>query len=602
MNLFGIIIFLQTLLFATASYAPQKVNCPANSQLTRSSNGSSLSPQEQTYITNRLAVAKQHLYTFLINANLQDFDVNSFLNQSQPTIGPAFSGGGYRSMLIGAGGIAAMDERTPSNGPNIKGLLQSSTYLAGLSGGAWLVGTLATNNLLSIGDLIAGGKLWELSSILDYYGSNFIKNQLMWATIAVQCLAKKEAGFDITITDPWGRALSYQFLATFSNNGDSQKWSDIGKTSSFQSYEMPFPLLVADGRVPDSVITNLNSTVFELTPYEVGSSDPSCGTFVQTPYIGSALDNGYPASGKNKCVNGFDNSGFFIGTSSSVFNEAILELGTTNLPSYITYILKDILSIFDEDNLDVANYDPNPFYKSHNATTPIDESSTLYLVDGASDGQNLPLAPLLTRKLDIIIAHDAANDNQNGWPDGTSLISTYQRQFSPQGANFHFPYVPDQYTFRNLNLTSKPTFFGCDAQNLTSLTSDIYDVPLVVYLANRPFTYWSNTSIFKLAYSAEERNAMIQNGYEISTRNNGTIDTQWPTCLACAVIRRQQERLGQEQSDQCKACFEEYCWSGEIYTGPDLGDNFSEDGVTSSSEYFNANNVAGFNDGGMEIL
>ena len=33
---------------------------------------------------------------------------------------------------------------------------------------------------------------------------------------------------------------------------------------------------------------------------------------------------------------------------------------------------------------------------------------------------------------------------------------------------------------------------------------------------------------------------------------NLTLDNEWKACVGCAIIRRQQERQGLEQSDQCK--------------------------------------------------
>ncbi|KAI5911828.1 Lysophospholipase 1, partial [Candida parapsilosis] len=274
------------------------------------------------------------------------------------------------------------------------------------------------------------------------------------------------------------------------------------------------------------------------------------------------------------------NVGFFMGTSSSLFNSVILGLNSQDLPEFLRNLLnKFLVEPFERLNVDVAHYNPNPFYKSQNARNSIEKSDTLYLVDGGEDGQNVPLVPLLRRNLSVIFAFDNSNDHL-GWPDGTSLIKTYERQFSAQGRGTPFPYVPDQKTFKNLNLTSKPAFFGCDAKNLTSLTSDIYDVPLIIYTANRPYTYWSNTSTFKMAYSLEERNQMISNGFATATRLNGTLDEEWDACIGCAVIRREQERLGLEQSEQCKQCFERYCWDGTIYEGESIGDNFDDNGIT----------------------
>ena len=64
----------------------------------------------------------------------------------------------------------------------------------------------------------------------------------------------------------------------------------------------------------------------------------------------------------------------------------------------------------------------------------------------------------------------------------------------------------------------------------------------------------------------------------------------------------EQERQGIEQTEQCKRCFENYCWDGTIYKGEPLGENFSDDGLTNSATEYNLNNVAGFNDGGTLIL
>lgn len=84
------------------------------------------------------------------------------------------------------------------------------------------------------------------------------------------------------------------------------------------------------------------------------------------------------------------------------------------------------------------------------------------------------------------------------WPDGSSLVHTYERQFVKQGQGMSFPYVPDTNTFVNLGLNKKPTFFGCDANNLTDLQ---YIPPLVVYLPNAEYSFNSNQSAFKLSYS-----------------------------------------------------------------------------------------------------
>ncbi|KAI5963120.1 uncharacterized protein KGF55_002912 [Candida pseudojiufengensis] len=580
-------------------YAPVKVSCPGG-QLTRSST-TGLNPDEQSYINSRYQIAKQNLATFLNDANLKDFDVSNFLNNANPTIGLAFSGGGYRAQLCGAGQYAALDSRTNVvNGKGLGGILQSSSYISGLSGGAWLVGSLVSNNLISIDDLINQNSLWQTEHSILSPSGNFLKDIGAYFKIGEQVHGKESAGFDVTITDIWGRALSYQLLANSPNNGAGSKFSDIINQPNFQNHYSPLPILVADGRAPGTSVINLNSTVFSITPFEVGSESPSLQSFVQTKYLGTELDNGYPVD-SSTCINSFDNAGFLFGTSSSLFNGIILTLGQTKLPNFITDLInKFAVDPFEKLNVDVANYSPNPFYKSSNPDTSIAKSKTLYLVDGGEDGQNVPLDPLLHRNLSTIFAFDNSADNLQ-WPDGTSLVKTYERQFSAEGKNSAFPYVPDSNTFRNLNLTAKPTFFGCDAKNLTGLADDVFSVPLVIYFANRPYSYWSNTSTFKLEYDIDERNSIISNGFAVASRLNGTIDLEWNACVGCAIIRREQERLGHDQTDQCKKCFQKYCWDGTIYQGNPIGDNFDESGLTVVANDYTSNSIPGFFETGPNL-
>lgn len=582
----------------TNSYAPGRVECP-NFKLTRSAI-SGLNPDEKSYIDQRYKLAKQSLSGFLHQAGMIDFDVDSFLATSNPTIGIAFSGGGYRAMLAGAGELSALDSRSKS--PSIlSGILQSANYIAGLSGGAWLTGTIASNDLITVDQILAQNSLWRLlNSLFAYHGFLFVlSNTLMWTSIDLLVKLKMLSGSTVSITDVYSRALSYQFLSNYPSKGAAFCWSDITSLPSFQNSELPFPILSAVGREPGTSIINFNSTVFEFTPYEIGSWDPSLQNFMNIKYLGSKMNNGF-ANGK--CINGFDNAGFLMGTSSSLFNAVLLELNKLNFPSFTKSLINSIvINPFERLNVDVAHYNPNPFYMSQNPNGKIVNSRTLYLADGGEDGQNIPLLPLVHRNVSVIFAYDNSAD-ENGWPDGTSLVKTYERQFSHQGRDVAFPYVPDQYTFRNLNLTSKPTFFGCDAKNLTSLTDNIYDVPLVIYNANRPFSYWSNTSTYKLKYSDQEKESMIANGYNVASRMNGQLDDEFAACIGCAIIRREQERQGIEQSKQCQRCFEKYCWDGTVYKDAPLGDNFSNEGLTKSAQYYNANNVKGINNGGVDIV
>jgi lysophospholipase len=90
-------------LAAGLSYAPKNVTCPSTDLIRYGENG--LSPLESQYISSRRTKATQSLQSWLERVNLENFDVSSFLANTSnvPTLGIAFSGGGYRAMLNGAG-------------------------------------------------------------------------------------------------------------------------------------------------------------------------------------------------------------------------------------------------------------------------------------------------------------------------------------------------------------------------------------------------------------------------------------------------------------------------------------------------------------------
>jgi Lysophospholipase catalytic domain len=102
-----------TALVAGLSYAPKNVTCPTD-LIRYGDNG--LSPLESQYISERRTKATQSLQSWLERVNLENFDVSSFLANTSnvPTLAIAFSGGGYRAMLNGAGvfqGIRSIRQR-----------------------------------------------------------------------------------------------------------------------------------------------------------------------------------------------------------------------------------------------------------------------------------------------------------------------------------------------------------------------------------------------------------------------------------------------------------------------------------------------------------
>lgn len=563
------------------SYVPANVTCPSNFNLIREASG--ISDKESDWLAKRdnltTPILKKWLSDKMTNVTDHDSLLSSVFNSNNgsssfhtPRVAIACSGGGYRAMLSGAGMLSALDNRTDgANEHGLGGILQSATYLAGLSGGNWLTGTLAYNNWTSVQDIVnnmtQSDSIWDISdSIINPGGWNIFSTVDRWDDISDDVQDKKDAGFNVSLTDVWGRALSYNFFPTLKDAGAGYTFSTLQKSDVFENAEMPFIISVADGRYPGTYILDTNSTLFEFNPFEMGSWDPSLNAFADIQYLGTEVDNGKPLN-DSACVEGFDNVGFVLGTSSSLFNQFILQLNSTSISNFLKSFIGDFLKDLSEDSDDVALYSPNPFYGSEyyqdNITQgTLSKAEVLYLTDGGEDGENIPLVPLLQqeREVDVIFALDNSADTESSWPAGLSLISTYERQFGMLGKDMAFPYVPDEETFINAGLTDKPTFFGCNASNMTSLE---YIPPLIVYVPNKQYSFASNTSTFKMSYSDSERLKMIKNGFEAMSRNNLTEDSNFDMCISCAIIRRSQERLGLSTPKECQQCFDTYCWDGK---------------------------------------
>ncbi|KAF7180787.1 hypothetical protein CNMCM7691_010078 [Aspergillus felis] len=560
---------------APDGYTPANVSCPAKRPSIRGAG--SLSPNETAWLQIRRKNTVQPMKDLLGRLNLTSFDAASYIDRvssnasNLPNIAIAVSGGGYRALTNGAGAIKAFDNRTKGSTESgqLGGLLQSATYVSGLSGGGWLVGSVYLNNFTTISDLQSGGStgdLWQFStSILEGPKAKhlqFLSTADYWKHLLEAVDGKRNAGFNTSLTDYWGRALSYQFINDPDGmGGPNFTWSSIALTDNFQRGEMPLPILVADGRNPGELLIGSNSTVYEFNPWEFGSFDPSIFGFTPLEYLGSRFDNGQLPSGES-CVRGFDNAGFVMGTSSSLFNQFILRLNGTDLPDVVKNAFSRILTALGQDGDDIAVYAPNPFYGYRNSTASYSKSRELDVVDGGEDHQNIPLHPLIqpTRHVDVIFAVDSSADTKYSWPNGSSLVATYERSLNSSGIGNGtvFPSVPDVNTFINLGLNTRPTFFGCDPANLSA------PAPLVVYLPNAPYSAQSNTSTFQLSYNDFQRDEIITNGYNVVTRGNATVDKSWPTCVGCAILQRSMHRTNTTMPEVCNSCFKSYCWNGTV--------------------------------------
>lgn len=153
---------------APDGYRPASVACPSPRPSIRAATG--LSDEETAWLPLRTNNTISALKDFLGRANISGLDTGRYLDEiasngstSVPKIGIAVSGGGYRALMNGAGAITAFDNRTADTSAqgHLGGLLQAATYLSGLSGGSWLVGSLYVQNFTTVDSIISAGKLWQ---------------------------------------------------------------------------------------------------------------------------------------------------------------------------------------------------------------------------------------------------------------------------------------------------------------------------------------------------------------------------------------------------------------------------------------------------------
>jgi lysophospholipase len=162
----------------------------------------SLHPDEDTYVKHRRAnVIPNAWKDWLGDASQIGYDLST-LQGAYPQVAIALSGGGYRAAQYGAAVLNALDGRnTSAKSAGTGGLLQVASYLGGLSGGAWLTGSLYANNWPSAYDMVLGdgkdgnGWLLDLDLVIPD-GTNIFskKNQKFFDSIMESVYAKAKKG------------------------------------------------------------------------------------------------------------------------------------------------------------------------------------------------------------------------------------------------------------------------------------------------------------------------------------------------------------------------------------------------------------------------
>ena len=542
---------------AVSPYAPVPSPCPAI-QFVRKATG--ISAAEASYVAKRYQKASEALETWLKSVD-ESFECGHGgwarwggpgEEDEQPGKAPVValtsSGGGYRAMLAGGGVIKGFDGRE-ANKTGVSGVYQALTYEAGLSGGSWLLSSIAGNNFPTISSLQTN--LWE-TALQD---SLLVPEILLspqaapiYSAVEADIQAKLAAGFQTSIIDPWGRLLSYALLSG-TDGGVKDTMSGIISLSNFTSYNAPYPVITALGSnllIDGTCIPQPNATQYEFHPYEFGSWDAGVDAFVDIQYLGTSFSDGKP---NGSCVTGYDQLGYVLGTSSNVFGSICGPAPAMNTTASTSLALVEDLAEFVAPGLpgvpemDIFGLYPNPFHNFQSSSL-VSAQETLELVDGGVSVafQGNPIWPFLHRDIDVIIVNDNSADTVGNFPNGTEILNTYEVALL-EGLT-RMPPIPSVATFVSEHLNQKPTFFGCNT----------HDTVTIIYIPNYNYTFPSGEPTAKIQYYVNETVGMIGNG--VVTANYGG-KADWPLCLACGIMKKN----GGSLPSGCTACFEEYCYN-----------------------------------------
>ncbi|KAG0693091.1 lysophospholipase catalytic domain-containing protein [Suillus ampliporus] len=591
---------------ASLAYTPVYGACPSGFNLVRQAGSSAagnqtLSPQEAAYISARKSSVLPNAWkTYLSNIEATNASLPSYVSgilggnssgiADYPNLGIACSGGGWRATMFGAGVLNVLDGRYETSvALGTGGLLQAAQYLTGLSGGSNLVGSLAQANFPTM-DALAfgtnstdptntwGGWLSQINQEAPY--TNATQNDEYLQLLIGEVRGKFEAGFAVSYVDVIARDNGRHFvngtdLSNFFDDslvhGAGYTWSGVANVSTFMSYEQPFPILVATLLSPNgnmstvipnsSFIVPTSNPIMELNVYEMGSYDPTLAAFTPMKYLGTMNES--------ICVTNYDQAGLVMGASGD-WNTFYNTSESTLENSSIYPIIEALNNTLPQTNvvLDGTLF-PNSFHGPATEGTFIDAGETsIAMSDGGSDGEAVPIQPLLVkaRGVDTVFAIDANQDWGNAyWSAGGSLINTQNRINALFPTAYSFPPVPTNVSeFIAQNLSTRPTFFGCDSST---------EAPLIIYLANGGPPRDGETPVTNVApnnVTTEQMQAFLNQTYTIATQGNpanasGAIDPEWPACLACGVVDRARNRSGVERSGTCSSCFERYCWNGSTY-------------------------------------
>lgn len=314
-----------------------------------------------------------------------------------PTIAFCGSGGGFRAMVLSLGFL---------QGAQDIGLLNSLTYMAGLSGSTWAMAPwIASGHELSVYSHRMKQKIKD--------GIDHLTNPSELSKLISRLLEKVLYGQNISAMDIYGALLANTLLFDLGEKRIEATLSETHCGVDMGAYPFPIYTTIATNSQPYEW--------FEVTPFEIGSS--YLKAYIPIWAYGRKFDKGLSTNSPRE-----QSLGYFMGVFGSAFEvdledvvritaDQLISIGSY-LPDSVSRSLETLIHLLAYDLLDEVRLFPSVlanFTYTFNKPCPWTEEKELSLVDAGIDF-NLPLPPLLRpeRHVDCIIIYDSSADASPG--------------------------------------------------------------------------------------------------------------------------------------------------------------------------------------------
>lgn len=223
--------------------------------------GSELAPEEALFVAERKTRARIFLQAELSKRYGEEY--NRLTEHEVPTIGICFSGGGYRAMFATLGYLEGLQQI---------GIVDTATYISGLSGSCWALAPWILSSQPSVDQfaqqfipkVTVESREGDIAEALKKtFASNSIFDLLRFMKMII---SKKLYGQAVALVDYFGFTVSNPLLRGYQGKQFFQHTcSDLARPVEDGAF--PLPIFVCNERPVDG------ATWFEFTPYEFGSQN-----------------------------------------------------------------------------------------------------------------------------------------------------------------------------------------------------------------------------------------------------------------------------------------------------------------------------------------